>query len=250
MSFGFFCWHDLYTADLDTSKRFYGELLGWSYKVNNDGGMPYWIINNGHCETGGMCTVPESPPVWQAYINVEDLDAVIAKANELDGAIVHGPHQADDVGTMALIKDPHGAMIWAIQLLNVMPAPGIPKASEFCWYSLLTPEMKPAMAFYNALFGWTLQTMDAGGGVTPPIIHNQGVPLAGIQVLEDGMGVPPHWSMAIATDDIEATMAKASELGATTVIPVMPMGTMGLFSSIQDPVGAHISFWQQLAPVE
>ena len=28
MSFGFFCWHDLYTADLDTAKSFYGDLLG------------------------------------------------------------------------------------------------------------------------------------------------------------------------------------------------------------------------------
>jgi len=249
MSFGFFCWYDLYTDRLDDAKSFYGELFGWTYRTDTSGETPYHIINDTHCDTGGMCTVPEAPPVWQTYVTVEDIDGTIETAKAHGGALIHGPFDAKGVGRMALMTDPEGAHIWGIQLNTPMPEPpGIPKHGQFCWRTLMTRDLKPALAFYNAVFGWTAQTMDAGGGVSTTGFMNEGMPVGGVNVADPNDPTPSHWAVAIATDDINATLAKASELGATTVVPVMPIGEMGLFCVVQDPVGAHVSFWQQLAP--
>lgn len=51
-------------------------------------------------------------------------------------------------------------------------------------------------------------------------------------------------ALFLATDDVDATHAKAVALGATEAIPPMDAGTKGRFSTVTDPTGALVSFWQ------
>ena len=50
------------------------------------------------------------PPHWDAYITVDDVDAVTKKAASNGGTIVKEPFDVMDVGRMSVIKDPTGAM--------------------------------------------------------------------------------------------------------------------------------------------
>jgi predicted enzyme related to lactoylglutathione lyase len=56
---------------------------------------------------------------------------------------------------------------------------------------------------------------------------------------DDQPDVPPHWSVTFATDDADATAAKAAELGGTVVVPPFdaPWVRMTL---IADPAGATV----------
>ena len=51
-------------------------------------------------------------------------------------------------------------------------------------------------------------------------------------------GVPPNWLSYLGTDDVDATTAKAKELGATVWMEPTDITGVGRFSVLQDPAGA------------
>jgi uncharacterized protein len=60
--------------------------------------------------------------------------------------------------------------------------------------------------------------------------------------------VPAHWLVYFATDDTEATVAKASALGATVLVPPTDIPP-GRFSVLDDPDGAAFAVIK-LAPTD
>ena len=53
----------------------------------------------------------EIPPHWMSYITVDDLDAMVGKAEALQAEIVVPPQDVNDYGRFSLLKDPTGAHI-------------------------------------------------------------------------------------------------------------------------------------------
>jgi predicted enzyme related to lactoylglutathione lyase len=56
--------------------------------------------------------------------------------------------------------------------------------------------------------------------------------------------IPVHWTTYIATQDADAAVARAKELGATILSEPMDGPKMGRFAIIQDPIGAVFGIWQ------
>lgn len=63
-------------------------------------------------------------------------------------------------------------------------------------------------------------------------------------------GQPSAWNTYLATDDVDATAAKATELGAAVVMPSMDVPGSGRMAAIQDPTGAYIFLWKPGQPDE
>jgi uncharacterized protein len=59
-----------------------------------------------------------TPPCWNSYVTVDDIDKTAAKAQELGGTIIVPPSDIPDVGRFAVIQDPQGAVISAITYLK------------------------------------------------------------------------------------------------------------------------------------
>ena len=53
---------------------------------------------------------PNAPPHWLIYFNVADVDASAAKAKELGAKFFVPPMSVEDVGRMAIMADPQGAV--------------------------------------------------------------------------------------------------------------------------------------------
>jgi predicted enzyme related to lactoylglutathione lyase len=62
--------------------------------------------------------------------------------------------------------------------------------------------------------------------------------------LMEGMQAPPHWLVYIGTDDVDATTARAKELGATIHVEPMDIPNVGRFSVLQDPAGAAFGLFK------
>ncbi len=72
---------------------------------------------NGRQVGGSMdlAMLPEgTPPHWNVYFNVEDVDASVAKVEELGGTTVVPAIDVPGVGRMAMVADPQGAMFWVM----------------------------------------------------------------------------------------------------------------------------------------
>jgi predicted enzyme related to lactoylglutathione lyase len=108
---GTMVWNQLATPDREASKRFYGELFGWSFEPFEDASQPYENVRNREgWLNGGVMDVPadEVPPHWQVSFTVEAADAAVARVEELGGETVMPPTRTA-VGNVAVVWDPQGA---------------------------------------------------------------------------------------------------------------------------------------------
>ena len=109
------------------------------------------------------------------------------------------------------------------------------------WVDLMVEDVAKAREFYSALFGWDIfdGPPEAGGYVMALL---DGKPVAGIA--PKPAGVPSAWSVYLAVDDADATVAKAREAGATITVEPMDVLDVGRFAFGADPTGAHFGLWQ------
>lgn len=110
-----------------------------------------------------------------------------------------------------------------------------------CWVDLGTPDLDGAIAFYSALFGWTVEKGPADmGHYSTARLH--GAEVAGLADQQvPGMVV---WTTYLAVDDVEATVARAAEHGGTVLAPPMVIEGFGAMAIVADPGGAPVAFWQ------
>ncbi len=121
MTHGNFIWHELYTRDVEAAKAFYAATVGWTFE-----GMPtlhqngtYWIAKAGDKPVAGILDmrgiVPDADrPHWLSYLEVDDVDRIVAAAQSHGGRIVRQPFDVPDFGRIAIGADATGAfMAWA-----------------------------------------------------------------------------------------------------------------------------------------
>ena len=93
---------------------------------------------------------------------------------------------------------------------------------RFVWYDLMTTDEEAAQKFYREVIGWNTQAWE--GSPSPYTMFTAGEgPVGGSMALPEearAMGAPPHWLAYTATPDIDATVAKATELGAEVLMPI------------------------------
>ncbi len=115
---GAFSWNELMTNDVPGAKHFYSELLGWSLSDMESINGTYTMARAGETEVAGiMATPPEAqgmPPVWGAYVTVDDVDAMPARVEALGGKTILSPQDIPDVGRFMVMQDPQGAVLMLI----------------------------------------------------------------------------------------------------------------------------------------
>jgi uncharacterized protein len=115
---GAFSWCELITTDVDAAKSFYTKLFGWNTEDMSMPGMTYTVVKAGKTGIGGIMAVPKEalgmPPMWGAYITVDDVDVTARTAEQLGAKLLVPPTDIPDVGRFCVIQDPQGAIINAI----------------------------------------------------------------------------------------------------------------------------------------
>jgi len=116
---GEFVWSEIAATDADRTQAFYQKVVGWSFKHGDAApGMDYREFSNGgERPIGGLYQIDPAwfggnpPPAhWLIYVGVDDVDASAEFAKSLGGN-VHKVMDIPNVGRMAIIQDPTGAMI-------------------------------------------------------------------------------------------------------------------------------------------
>lgn len=114
---GFFGWHELHTTDYQSAWKFYSALFDWKHATTLDMGEAGVYFLYRHAEDpdeawmGGMFDAAKQenkPPHWLYYVNVDDMEAVLARARRGHGKVLHGPAEVPGGGRMAQCVDPQG----------------------------------------------------------------------------------------------------------------------------------------------
>ena len=91
----------------EESAKFYSSLFGWRIDTKNALGYRELKTSNG-IDGGVWPAPPEAHDFVQLFIEVEDIDAAIAKATSLGGSVLVPKSALPDGDTMAILRDPRG----------------------------------------------------------------------------------------------------------------------------------------------
>jgi predicted enzyme related to lactoylglutathione lyase len=109
-----FCWADLNTVDPERAAEFYSQVFGWKLTKGEHDPSGYLHIQNGDGFIGGVPPAgrpnPQTPPHWLIYFQVGDVSVTAAKASQLGGKVYMPPRTIENVGDMAVVADPQGAV--------------------------------------------------------------------------------------------------------------------------------------------
>jgi uncharacterized protein len=241
---GTFSWTDLATSDPDDAKRFYTGLFGWEFEdqpISGNGGV-YTMLRKDGKDVAALFEAREGMPTfWGSYVTVESADSAAARATELGGTLVMEPFDVMDVGRMAVVHDPTGAILSVWEPRGSVGANLVNVPGALTLNQLNTTDPKRAEEFYTALFGWRAEEM--AGGDTPfwGIFLGDRVN-GGMMQLPPDAGAPSHWLTYFGSADVDADGGRIGELGGQVTLPPMDVPG-GRVLVAQDPQGAFFGLF-------
>lgn len=246
---GTFCWVDLSSTNQAAAEKFYTELMGWTVERRPIGdGMDYLMFKAaGEYVAGASQAGPDGPPVsvWNHYVNVENVDALVDPIKAAGGTILVEPFEVLDQGRMLIIQDPTGAALSLWQANKHIGSGLVNTAGAVTWNELATRDPQAAMTFFGKVFGWEFQP----AGNDYQTIQNKGRMNGGIIPMTEQWGdLPPHWMVYFSVADLDATVARVEELGGSISVPITDIPEMGRFAVVRDPGGAVFTLMHVLAP--
>lgn len=239
---------ELSSPDTDAAAAFYGALMGWSASepgpAEETGG--YRLFQQDGQSVGGLMgqMQPGQPTAWATYVSVADADETADRVKAAGGGVIVEPMDVMDMGRMAVVADPTGAVLGIWQPGTFAGADLVNEPNSLCWNEVLTRDAEADLAFYPAVFGWVPGRPSFEGAPEGYTVWElAGRPVGGMMQLSEDVfppELPPHWNVCFAVADCDATVAKAGDLGArVTMGPVdMPIGR---FAALVDPQGASFT---------
>jgi predicted enzyme related to lactoylglutathione lyase len=212
-------------------------------------------------DVGAVSSMPEdgsAVPVWNTYIWVDDADATAKQVAEAGGSVLAEPFDIPGAGRMAVLADTEGAVFSVWQPREHRGSKVVNEHGAVIFHGLATRDVAAAERFYGEVFGWkqlplpgSPMWMLPGYGdhleeSTPGLkeqVASAGVPdgfidvVAQLTPIAEGDDTPPHWDVTFATDDVAATAALATELGAEVLAGPVDAPWVR-HAVIRDPQGA------------
>jgi len=252
---GTFCWPELSTTDQKAAVTFYRTLFGWDVNEQPVGpGQTYSMFQMRGKEVGAAASQrPEErqqgvPPHWNSYVSVASADESVKRAQSLGGKVLAPAFDVMDVGRMAVLQDPTGAVFQIWEPKKHIGAKILGEPGALTWTELATHDTEGAKKFYTSLFAWKEKT-STGAGMTYTEFSLGDVPFGGMMAINEqmkSMNVPPNWLPYFQVVDVDATANKAKGLGATLYVPPTDIPNTGRFSVIRDPQGAVFAIYKSL----
>jgi uncharacterized protein len=232
-------WVDLGTPDLPGARTFYGALFGWDTPEGppEAGGYTVATLRGKPVAGIGPQMNPQAPPSWMTYVNVDDVDAVVAKVGPAGGQVLAPPMDVMDVGRLAVFADPVGAVIGLWQPKSHKGAGLVNEPDTYCWSELITTDTEGAKAFYAAVLGWGEATQGDEFVYTEWKLGDRSLGGMMAKPAEMPAEVPPHWGVYFAVDDADRAAGRIAELGGQVVMGPTDIEP-GRFAVAVDPGGA------------
>ena len=239
---GTFCWIDLGTPDAPAGTRFYRALFGWTAEDRPMGPDAFYTMFHLYGRPVAALYPQDAshqgPPQWLSYVAVASANDAAAQTGTLGGTVLMEPFDVLDVGRMAMVQDPTGAVVALWEARRHAGAGVTGEAGAMCWNELGTTDPARAGRFYEALLGWRAETRSIGA-TSYTTFTADGATRGGMTTIQPSAGlVPPHWLVYFAVRDCEGSAALCQSLGGSVRAPSADVPGVGRFAVLADPQGA------------
>jgi uncharacterized protein len=239
------CWIDYGAADPAATKRFYGELLGWTFTDEDPalGNYVQALLHDRQAAGMGPQQDPSDPPRWTTYFATTDIGTHQKRITDNGGTVLMADMEVGPMGTMAIALDPQGNPFGLWQAGTHTGAQVFNEPGALYWTEAAVDDPDAARDFYTAVFGFRWDEVpDAGGYMTfrsdeRPPEH----PFGGLGGMSDG--APKGWQTCFAVASADEAVAAVERRGGRVLTPAMDT-PFGRFAVVADPWGAPFEVMQ------
>ena len=188
-----------------------------------------------------------APPTagWNTYFWVDSANEAASQVRDAGGCVVVEPFDFVNACRIGVFTDPEGAMFSVWEAKEHKGAQLVNDPGALVFNGLNTRDLARARSFYGSVFGW--QTGPVGGGAEGWTLPGYGdwlerehhlglrkrlaeagapegfedIVASIVPIADDQTDTPAHWSVIFATDDADATAARATELGGEVIVPAV-----------------------------
>ncbi|MCB2212635.1 VOC family protein [bacterium] len=109
-------WYEIIGKDANKAQSFYSSLFGWQF--DNESMPGYGMTSDKETGIGGGIggsDMSNGAMYSTFYVGVDDIDASIAKVQELGGTVIVPKMDVPNGPTIAMFNDPDGNMVGLVQ---------------------------------------------------------------------------------------------------------------------------------------
>ncbi|WP_411109074.1 VOC family protein [Streptomyces sp. c-19] len=240
------CWLSLAARSRESAERFYGAVLGWTFRQGRFG-RAYSVAEIGGVPVAGIGAVAGEfavPVAWTPYFAVDEADSAVARVRERGGTVGVGPVAFPAGGRAALLSDREGA-VFGVWDGDVLAEWSVGAERSPAWLELHTANAFDAALFYGEVLGWGQGESDGCCDISyeedQVVLRRRGRPVARLNSgpIEEAAPKPqlrPRWLVHFKVLDLEAAVARALEKGGSTVTGP-DWGGGGRQVTLRDPDG-------------
>ena len=107
-------WFEVMGGDNRALQAFYGSLFGWKFEAAPGVG-DYGIVHTDEGIPSGVGQAPMGPGWTTFYVQVDDIEATLAQAEERGAKRLMPPTQLPDGATISVVADPEGHPVGLFQ---------------------------------------------------------------------------------------------------------------------------------------
>lgn len=248
-------WIDHTHQNLAAMREIYSDLFGWTFVDQGPDFGHYTVASNaeGHPVAGFMQAMApdgtpdaQMPTSWTIYFHTDDIDTAARTAGQSGGTVIVEPMPVGELGSMAVLADPDGAVFGLWQpadfagfehLAGGATSAGTPVTAGLpVWFELMSARYHDALSFYAAVLGWQPTPFGESSPAAYCTNHPDEQATAGLcdaaEWFEKSM-----WRVYFTTDDVDSTAERLTAAGGQVLDG--PMDTpFGRLATVTDPEGA------------
>lgn len=215
----------LESRDIERSKAFYCDLLGFEAAVAQEG---YLLLRQGDAEIAVERS--DSPSLSEVVIHVYGIEPLFARCSEA-GCVSVQLHTHESARRDFIAKDPDGNRIRIVEPVR--------HGARVVWVDLTVEEAAKVRPFWSGVLGLDgVQETDMGG-YSDYTLTADGKPVLGVcHKRGANASIPPVLMTYFAVDDLEAALAEVIAHGGSIL---ERRETMAIVS---DPAGVTASLYQ------
>lgn len=108
-------WVELHSKALSADLAWLEESFGISSRAQQMAMGPYQVLTADGEPRGGAMEAIDTPSMWLAWVQVTDVEATVGKVNASGGSVLRDVFGDPEVGKMAVVADPTGAVFGVVQ---------------------------------------------------------------------------------------------------------------------------------------